>query len=79
MGGNPGYKLKVIHDVHIKTRMPPAEDLIDKEKANELFTKQQREDLIGEELADGVIMEAGDRNSHKNKHKKCLTYSISIN
>lgn len=40
--------------------MALAEDLTDKEEADELFPKHEREDLMGEKLSNTVIMEAGD-------------------
>jgi len=39
----------------------PAEDLLDKGKADELFPQQQGEDLMGKDLLDELVMEAGDR------------------
>jgi len=46
--------------VEVETWMLPAENLLYKGKADELFPKQQGEDLMGEDLADALIMEAGD-------------------
>ena len=40
--------------------MAPGEDFLDKRKADELFPNQQGEDLMGKDLADALIMEAGD-------------------
>jgi hypothetical protein len=47
-------------DVDIETCVAPAEDLLDKGKADELFPKQKGEDLMGEKIAEGAIMEGGD-------------------
>jgi len=38
----------------------PAENLLDQGKPDELFLKQEREDLSGEESLDEVIMETTD-------------------
>jgi len=46
--------------VDVETWMLPAENLLYNGKADELFPKQQGEDLMGEDLADALIMEAGD-------------------
>ncbi len=43
--------------VDIETCVVPGEDLLDQRKADELFPKQQRKDLMGEKIADGAIME----------------------
>jgi len=42
----------------VETCVAPGEDLLDQRKADELFPKQQRKDLMGEKIADGAIMEA---------------------
>jgi len=46
--------------VHVESCMVPGEDFLYKGKTDELFPKQQGEDLMGEDLADALIMEAGD-------------------
>ncbi len=46
--------------VHVESCVVPGEDFLDQGKADELFPKQQGEDLMGEDLADCLIMEAGD-------------------
>ncbi len=46
--------------MNVETCVAPAENLLDKGKSDELFPKQKREDLSGEESLDEVIMEAGD-------------------
>ncbi len=37
--------------------MAPAEDFLDKGKADKLFSKQQGKDLVGEDFLDNLIME----------------------
>ena len=44
----------------VETCVPPAENLLHQGEPDELFTKQEGEDLMGEKIADGVIMEAGN-------------------
>ncbi len=44
----------------IESRVVPAANLLHKGEADELFTKQKREDLPHEELTDDVIIEARD-------------------
>jgi len=46
--------------VNIESSMPPGENLLHKGETDVLFPKQQGEDLMGEDLADALIMEAGD-------------------
>jgi hypothetical protein len=46
--------------VHVESWVAPGEDFLDKGKADELFPKQQGEDLMGEDFAEALIMEAGD-------------------
>ncbi len=46
--------------VDVETGMAPAENLLDQGEADELFPKQQGEDLMGEELSNKVIMETRD-------------------
>ena len=46
--------------VDVETCVPPAENLLHQGEPDELFTKQEGEDLMGEKIADGVIMEAGN-------------------
>jgi hypothetical protein len=40
--------------------MAPAEDLLHKGKADELFPQQKGEDLMSEKIAESAVMEAGD-------------------
>ncbi len=44
----------------IETCVAPAEDLLDQGKADELFPEQQREDLMGEDFLDDLVMETRD-------------------
>ncbi len=44
--------------VDVETCMSPAENLLDQGKPDELFLKQEREDLSSEESLDEVIVEA---------------------
>lgn len=46
--------------VDVETYVAPADNLLDKWKADELFSNQQGEDLMGEESLDTLIEEAGD-------------------
>jgi len=46
--------------VDVETCVAPAEYLLDKGKADKLFPEKQREDLMGEESLDTLIMEAGN-------------------
>ena len=46
--------------VDVETSVAPAEDLLDKGKADELFPDKQREDLVGEDLLDNLVMETTD-------------------
>ena len=44
----------------VETCVAPVEDLLNQRKADELFPQQQGEDLMGEDLLDEPVMEAGD-------------------
>jgi len=46
--------------VDVKARVAPGENLLYKGKADELFPKQEREDLSGEESLDEIIVEVRD-------------------
>jgi len=46
--------------VDVETCVAPAENLLDKGKADELFPDKQREDLVGEDLLDKRVMETTD-------------------
>jgi len=43
--------------VDVETCVAPVEDFLDQGKADELFPEQQREDLVGEDLLDNLVME----------------------
>ncbi len=46
--------------VGVETCVVPAEDLLNKGKADQLFSEQQGEDLVGEDFLDGLVMETTD-------------------
>jgi len=46
--------------MNIETCVAPAEDLLDKGKADELSPEKQREDLVGEYFLDNLVMETTD-------------------
>ena len=46
--------------VDVETCVAPAEDLLHQGKADELFPEKQREDLVGEDFLDNLVMETTD-------------------
>lgn len=46
--------------VNVESSMPPGENLLHKGETDELFGKQKRENFIGKELLNKVIIEAAD-------------------
>jgi len=46
--------------VDVETCVAPGEDFLDKGKADELFPEKQREDLMGEDFLDNLVMETTD-------------------
>ena len=46
--------------VNIESSMPPGENLLHKGETDELFIKQKRENFMGKELLNKVIIEVGD-------------------
>jgi hypothetical protein len=57
--------------VNVETCVVPVEDFLHQGKADELFLQQQREDLVGEDFLDDLIVET--RDAVKSAIRGCAT------
>lgn len=71
-----------VHFIHLsdhlcpafETGVAPAENFLHKRKPDELFPKQQREDLVGEDFLDNLVMETTD--TVKSAIRDCVSRGV---
>ena len=57
----------------VETCVAPAEDLLHQRKADELFPEKQREDLVGEDFLDNLVMET--TNMMESAIRSCASFA----